>query len=137
MTLATIPELLAAATERFRDRPAIVTADWSESFADLANAVGRSADSLRRRGLHITDRVRHAAYTETGRSFPGWIGLRGEQRLWACLPLFHINAQAYALMTALAHGFTLALTPKFHASTFWQEARQLEVTSVNVVGAML
>src|SRR5437763_1538287 len=231
MSFATVPELLASAVERFNDRPAIVTIDRSESFADLAAAVGRSADSLRRRGLQVADRVliaapnspglihawlgaiwaggvpaavnpdltqseidylvddlqpriilrqhdldaidvasshpaagppileplspaaivytsgttsrpkgvliRHASYTETGRSFPGWIGLRGEQRLWACLPLFHINAQAYALMTALAHGFTLALTPKFHASTFWQEARQLEVTSVNVVGAML
>jgi crotonobetaine/carnitine-CoA ligase len=81
--------------------------------------------------------VRHAAYTETGQSFPGWIGLTGRQRLWAVLPLFHINAQAYSLMTALAHGFTLALSEKFHASTFWREAQALEVTSVNVIGAML
>src|SRR5947208_9482163 len=81
--------------------------------------------------------VRHAAYTEAGGSFPAWIGLEGTQRLWACLPLFHINAQAYSLMSALAHGFSMALTPKFHASTFWHEARALEVTSVNVVGAML
>lgn len=40
-------------------------------------------------------------------------------------------------MTALVHGFALALTPKFRASTFWREARALKVTSVNVVGAML
>ncbi len=81
--------------------------------------------------------VRHAAYTESGRSFPGWLRLAAPQRLWACLPLFHINAQAYSLMTALAHGFPMALTAQFHASTFWQDARQLEVTAVNVVGAML
>jgi len=37
--------------------------------------------------------VRHAAYTETGLSFPAWIGLTGRERLWACLPLFHINAR--------------------------------------------
>jgi carnitine-CoA ligase len=80
--------------------------------------------------------VRHAAYTETGRSFPGWIGIE-KGRLWACLPLFHINAQAYSLMSSLAHGFGLALAPKFHATTFWQEARALQVTSVNVIGAML
>ena len=81
--------------------------------------------------------VRHAAYTETGLSFPGWIGLGAEERLWACLPLFHINAQAYSLMSSLAHGFPLALSPAFHASSFWREAAQLQVTSVNVVGAML
>src|SRR5207237_1826169 len=46
-------------------------------------------------------------------------------------------AQAYSLMSALAHGLSVALTPKFHASTFWHDARALEVTSVNVVGAMV
>ncbi len=81
--------------------------------------------------------VRHAAYTESGRSFPGWMGFSEPQRLWACLPLFHINAQAYSLMSALAHGYPVALTPRFHASSFWQDARQLQVTEVNVVGAML
>ena len=81
--------------------------------------------------------VRHAAYTEAGRAFPAWAGLGAEERLWACLPLFHINAQAYSLMSALAHGHCLVLTDRFHASTFWQDARDLHATSVNVVGAML
>jgi carnitine-CoA ligase len=100
---------------------------------DVAAIVYTSGTTSRPKGVM----VRHAAYTETGASFPGWIGLKPPQRLWACLPLFHINAQAYSLMTALVHGFALALTPKFHASTFWRDARALEVTSVNVVGAML
>jgi crotonobetaine/carnitine-CoA ligase len=81
--------------------------------------------------------VRHAAYTEAGRAFPSWVGLGGEERLWACLPLFHINAQAYSLMTTLAHGHSLALTARFHATTFWRDARALGATAVNVVGAML
>lgn len=100
---------------------------------EVAAIVYTSGTTSRPKGVM----VRHAAYTETGASFPGWIGLKPPQRLWACLPLFHINAQAYSLMTALAHGFAVALTPKFHASTFWRDARGLEVTSVNVVGAML
>jgi crotonobetaine/carnitine-CoA ligase len=81
--------------------------------------------------------VRHAAYTETGLSFPAWIGLTGRERLWACLPLFHINAQAYTLMASLTYGYPFALTERFHASTFWTDARELGVTSVNVVGAMV
>jgi crotonobetaine/carnitine-CoA ligase len=98
-----------------------------------AGIVYTSGTTSRPKGVQ----VRHAAYTETGQSFPSWIGLTGHERLWACLPLFHINAQAYALMTALVHGFPLALSQKFHASTFWEEARALEVTAVNVIGAML
>jgi carnitine-CoA ligase len=120
-------------------RPAIVAQPL-----EVAAIVYTSGTTSRPKGVM----VRHAAYTETGASFPGWIGLRphppppprageGEVRLWACLPLFHINAQAYSLMTALAHGFAVALTPKFHASTFWRDALALEVTSVNMVGAML
>jgi carnitine-CoA ligase len=108
----------------------------------VAAIVYTSGTTSRPKGVML----RHAAYTETGASFPGWIGLiphpdsppqGGRERLWACLPLFHINAQAYSLMSALAHGFSVALTPKFHASTFWHDARALKVTSVNVVGAML
>jgi crotonobetaine/carnitine-CoA ligase len=231
LSFATVPELLASAEQRFGDAPAIITADGSESFRELARSTRSAAEALRRRGLNPGDRVlmaasnspalihawlgaiwaggipaavnpdlteaeidyvrndlrpavtllreevgaldarvvesdtaavathalevaaivytsgttsrpkgvmvRHAAYTETGASFPSWIRLKGAQRLWACLPLFHINAQAYSLMTTLAHGFAVALTPKFHASTFWRDARALEVTSVNVVGAML
>jgi carnitine-CoA ligase len=100
---------------------------------DVAAIVYTSGTTSRPKGVM----VRHAAYTQTGASFPGWIGLEPPQRLWVCLPLFHINAQAYSLMSALAHGFAIALTPKFHASTFWHDAQALQVTSVNVVGAML
>jgi crotonobetaine/carnitine-CoA ligase len=81
--------------------------------------------------------VRHAAYTETGRAFPRWIGLGEDARLWVCLPLFHINAQAYSLMSGLAHGYAVAISERFHATTFWSEAQRLDVTHVNVVGAML
>ena len=100
---------------------------------EVAAIVYTSGTTSRPKGVM----VRHAAYTESGRSFPAWMGLSEPQRLWACLPLFHINAQAYSLMTALAHGYALALTPRFHASSFWQDARRLQVTEVNVVGAML
>ena len=62
---------------------------------------------------------------------------RRNERLWACLPLFHINAQAYSLMTAFCNGYGLALTPGFHASTFWTDAAALGATETNVIGAML
>lgn len=81
--------------------------------------------------------VTHAAYVLSGEAFPSWVGLRSSDRLWACLPLFHMNAQAYSLMTALAHGLSLTLSERFSASRFWTEAAELGVTATNLVGAML
>ena len=114
-------------------RPSPVNGGGQTNGLDVAAIVYTSGTTSRPKGVM----VRHAAYTESGMSFPSWIGLRGQQRLWACLPLFHINAQAYSLMSSLAHGFSLAVSERFHASTFWRDARDLQVTSVNVVGAML
>ena len=53
------------------------------------------------------------------------------------MPLFHMNAQAYSLMTALAHGMPLALSARFSASGFWRDAVELGATTTNLVGAML
>lgn len=100
---------------------------------DTAAIVYTSGTTSRPKGVL----VRHAAYTETGHSFRSWIGLTESERLWACLPVFHINAQAYTLMSSLWHGYPMALSDRFHASTFWADARDLGVTSVNVIGAMV
>jgi len=81
--------------------------------------------------------VRHLAYVGAGQSMRAWIGLGERERLWGLLPFFHINAQAYSLMTALANGYALTISPKFRASTFWRDAAALNVTEVNLIGAML
>ncbi len=101
--------------------------------SDVAAIVYTSGTTSRPKGAL----VRHLAYTGAGTAMPGWIGLGERERLWCVLPLFHINAQAYSLMTALAHGYELVIWPKFRASTFWRDAAALEVTEVNLIGAML
>jgi crotonobetaine/carnitine-CoA ligase len=98
-----------------------------------AAIVYTSGTTSRPKGVLVT----HAAYGLTGESVPSWLGLGREECLWACLPLFHINAQAYSLMTALCNGYRLALTSAFHASTFWQDAARLGATETNLIGAML
>ncbi|MDQ6882961.1 MAG: AMP-binding protein [Candidatus Dormibacteraeota bacterium] len=136
-----VEEDLQAAIALIRDQVGALDQEQADELPRAATAdpmataaiVYTSGTTSRPKGVM----VRHAAYTESGRAFPGWLNLAPPQRLWACLPLFHINAQAYSLMTALAHGFPLALTGKLHATSFWRDARALEVTAVNVVGAML
>jgi crotonobetaine/carnitine-CoA ligase len=79
----------------------------------------------------------HRTYALTAEAFPSWLGLGESDRLLAALPLFHVNAQAYSVMGALGAGAGLALLPRFSASRFWEDARRLGATQVNVVGAML
>jgi crotonobetaine/carnitine-CoA ligase len=101
--------------------------------ADVAAIVYTSGTTSRPKGAL----VRHLAYVGAGQSMRSWLGLREQERLWCVLPFFHINAQAYSLMTALANGFALVVSPKFRASTFWRDAAELGVTEVNLIGAML
>ena len=81
--------------------------------------------------------VRHLAYTAAGESMRSWIAVGPDERLWCVLPFFHINAQAYSLMTAIANGYRLTLSSKFRASTFWRDAAGFDVTEVNLIGAMV
>ena len=101
--------------------------------ADAAAIVYTSGTTSRPKGAL----VRHLAYVGAGQSMRAWLGLGAVERLWCVLPFFHINAQAYSLMTALAHGYPLVVSPKFRASTFWRDAAELGVTEVNLIGAML
>jgi len=101
--------------------------------ADAAAIVYTSGTTSRPKGAL----VRHLAYVGAGQSMRSWLNLDEVERLWCVLPFFHINAQAYSLMTALANGYPLVVSPKFRASTFWREAAELGVTEVNLIGAML
>ncbi|HZO92618.1 MAG TPA: AMP-binding protein [Candidatus Baltobacteraceae bacterium] len=101
--------------------------------ADAAAIVYTSGTTSRPKGAL----VRHLAYVAAGQSMRTWIGLGERERLWCLLPFFHINAQAYSLMTALANGYRLTVSPKFRASTFWRDAAALDVTEVNLIGAMV
>jgi carnitine-CoA ligase len=101
--------------------------------ADAAAIVYTSGTTSRPKGAL----VRHLAYVGAGQSMRSWLGLGDAERVWCVLPFFHINAQAYSLMTALANGYPLVIAPKFRASTFWRDAADLGVTEVNLIGAML
>ncbi len=79
----------------------------------------------------------HRTYALTAEAFPAWVGLGESDRLLAALPLFHINAQAYSTMGALGAGGGLALLARFSASRFWEDARRLDATQANAVGAMI
>ncbi len=76
-------------------------------------------------------------YVLTGEGFARWLRLRRDDRVMTLLPLFHINAQAYSTMGALAAGAGLILLERFSAGQFWDQARRYRATEINVIGSML
>jgi len=79
----------------------------------------------------------HRNYVLTGEGFRTWLDLGPDDRLMTPLPLFHINAQAYSTMGALATQATLILLERFSVSRFWADARRHGATQANVIGSML
>lgn len=56
--------------------------------------------------------------------------------LYSCLPLFHINAQNYSVLCAVAAGATLALDAKFTASGFFDRLCAVNATAFNIIGGI-
>jgi acyl-CoA synthetase (AMP-forming)/AMP-acid ligase II len=58
-------------------------------------------------------------------------------RLMVFLPLFHVNPQMYAVMSALVSGAALILLPRFSAATFFDDAIRFGATGGTFVGTVL
>jgi crotonobetaine/carnitine-CoA ligase len=76
-------------------------------------------------------------YVLAAEGFPWWMELGPDDRLMTSLPLFHVNAPTYSMLGSVAAGASLALLPRFSASTFIDSARRHGATEFNAIGAML
>ena len=79
----------------------------------------------------------HQAYLAAGRTMADAVGLRRDDRIMVCLPLFHANPQMYAVASAVVVGASLVLVPKFSASRFWDDAVRFGATAFTYVGTVL
>lgn len=79
----------------------------------------------------------HTSYLNTGGYFARYLGLRDDDVLHTCLPLFHCNAQQTTVMAAFSLGAEVALNGKFSLRRFplWLEESGATVT--NLLGSML
>jgi crotonobetaine/carnitine-CoA ligase len=78
----------------------------------------------------------HRNFVLTGQAYTRWMQMNPGDRIYACLPLFHINSQAYSTMAAIAARGALVLSRRFSATRFWPEVRRSRVTVFNFIGAM-
>lgn len=81
--------------------------------------------------------ISHAHAITCGAIWADFMGFGVEDRLYTCLPFFHINATAYSLCGALVSGASLAVGPHFSATSFWADVAELRATQINGMGSML
>ena len=79
----------------------------------------------------------HNAYVATGRATMRALRITSADRLMVFLPLFHVNPQMYAVMSALVSGAALILLPRFSAATFFDDAIRFGATGGTFVGTVL
>jgi crotonobetaine/carnitine-CoA ligase len=63
-------------------------------------------------------------------------GLGPNDRFYSCLPLFHVNALAIQLMSAISLGAPFALAEGFSASSWLDDVRESRATITNLLGVM-
>jgi long-chain acyl-CoA synthetase len=63
--------------------------------------------------------------------------LTDSDRVYAVLPLYHINAFAVTMLAPLWHGGSAVIPPKFSAKQFWPQVAQHQCTWINVVPTII
>ncbi|OGA45405.1 MAG: long-chain fatty acid--CoA ligase [Betaproteobacteria bacterium RIFCSPLOWO2_12_FULL_62_58] len=76
------------------------------------------------------------SFVTSGEAFVQRIYLQDDDRVMIVLPLFHINALFYSVAGTLVAGCSMAIVPKFSASSFWQTAVDVQATEVNIIEAV-
>ncbi|MEA3132095.1 MAG: long-chain acyl-CoA synthetase, partial [Paraburkholderia sp.] len=59
--------------------------------------------------------------------------LGSSDRVFAALPLYHINGLVVTLLAPLFHGGSVVMTPRFAARTYWRDVARHGCTWINVV----
>ncbi|MBF8184577.1 AMP-binding protein [Nonomuraea sp. K274] len=99
---------------------------------DLISLIYTSGTTGNPKGVMQT----HRNFVLTGQAYGHWMRMSRGQRIYACLPLFHINSQAYSTMGVIGIGGALVLAPRFSAGAFWDDVRKHRVNVFNFIGAM-
>ena len=79
----------------------------------------------------------HNAYDACGRETVRTLGITADDRIMVFMPLFHVNPQMYAVMSALRTGAALIVLAKFSASSFFDDAIRFGATGCTFVGTVL
>ncbi|GAC1468688.1 MAG: ATP-dependent acyl-CoA ligase [Gemmatimonadaceae bacterium] len=124
---------------RYDDIAAISVRASSENLrvplaaSDVISFISTSGTTGRPKAVMQT----HGNFVLTGEGYATWVELQPTERIYLCLPLFHINSQAYTVMGAIAARATIVLVERFSASRFWSDMSAHGVNVFNHIGSML
>ena len=76
------------------------------------------------------------SFVTGGEAFVQRMYLQPDERVMVLLPLFHVNALFYSVAGTVAAGCSMAVVPRFSASTFWDTAVETGATEVNIIEAI-
>jgi crotonobetaine/carnitine-CoA ligase len=79
----------------------------------------------------------HGAVLHLTRHLVWLMGYTADDRLYTAFPLFHNNAKYTSVCAALECGGSLVMDKRFPVKTFWEVAREKELTAFNYMGALL
>jgi carnitine-CoA ligase len=147
-------EVFRSATRAGATLEQVLTFGPDEHFDDFAMLLTEPANEAPRIELEASDVISfistsgttgrpkavmqsHGNYVLTGEGYAGWVELQPTERIYLCLPLFHINSQAYTVMGAIAARAAIVLVERFSASRFWSDVNQYRVNVFNHIGSML
>lgn len=65
------------------------------------------------------------------------LGYSENDVLYACLPLFHGNAQLMSILAAMAANASVVLVRRFSVSRFWEEIDEYGATATNLPGSVI
>ena len=125
LSVSELRTLAADASPAF-ERPPLAASDVV-SFIFTSGTTGRSKAVMQT----------HGNFVLTGQAYPFWLELEKGTRFYCCLPLFHVNAQAYSTMGTIGNEGTMILVERFSASRFWDDVRLYRANVVNYIGAMI
>jgi carnitine-CoA ligase len=115
---------------------------FSSLFADSADRPRRATDPLAPCSVQYTSgttsRPKAVLWTHANALWGAKINaahqtLRADDVHLTYLPLFHTNALAYSMLSALWVGGTCVVQPRFSASRFWQTARDHRCTWMSTI----